>query len=74
MKVIFQISDRFNKSVQIYADDGKILDEFLQAVAIVDLGLQQRADVGHGFFSSNRRTYDRRKTLASLATNTAMCL
>ena len=27
MKVILQISDRFNKSVQIYADDGKILDE-----------------------------------------------
>lgn len=27
MKVVLEISDRFNKSVQIYSDDGKIIDE-----------------------------------------------
>lgn len=26
MKVVFTVSDRFNKSVQIYSDDGKIID------------------------------------------------
>ena len=27
MKVVLEISDRFNKSVHIYTDDGKIIDE-----------------------------------------------